>query len=170
MVLKAFGVKSDDEVLVPSHTAFPTIEAICFAAAVPVFVDIDETYTVDVKDAAAKVSPRTVGFVPVHLYGQPANLDAVIELFTASVPPFSIASRAFRNRLRNTCCSLPGLPLILASTGSGYSVAIYILVCAIVSISATIFLPDYTNQDISQEEAYRAPEASRVLADAPASS
>ena len=46
---------------------------------------------------------------------------------------------------------------LLASTGSGYSVAIYILVCAIVSISATIFLPDYTNQDISQEEAYRGP-------------
>jgi len=80
MLLKAFGVKAGDEVLVPSHTAFPTIEAICFADAVPVFVDIDETYTVDVKDAAAKVGPRTVGFVPVHLYGQPANLDAVIEL------------------------------------------------------------------------------------------
>jgi hypothetical protein len=47
-------------------------------------------------------------------------------------------------------------------------VAIYILVCAIVSISATIYLPDYTNQDISQEEAYKAPEASRVLAEAPA--
>jgi dTDP-4-amino-4,6-dideoxygalactose transaminase len=82
MLLKAFGVKAGDEVLVPSHTAFPTIEAICFADAVPVFVDIDETYTVDVKDAAAKVGPRTVGFVPVHLYGQPANLDAVIELCT----------------------------------------------------------------------------------------
>ena len=59
---------------------------------------------------------------------------------------------------------------LLASTGSGYSVAIYILVCAIISISATIFLPDYTNQDISQEEAYRVPEASRVLAEAPAGS
>ena len=57
----------------PSHTAFPTIEAICFAGAVPVFVDVDETYTVDPKDAAAKVSPRTVGFVPVHLYGHPGT-------------------------------------------------------------------------------------------------
>src|SRR5262245_5798864 len=80
IALKAFGVKSSDEVLVPSHTAFPTIEAICFAGAQPVFVDIDDTYTVDVKDAATKVSPRTVGFVPVHLYGHPANLDAVTEL------------------------------------------------------------------------------------------
>ena len=59
---------------------------------------------------------------------------------------------------------------LLASTGSGYSVAIYILVCAIISICATAFLPDYTNQDISQEEAYGAPEASRVPAEAPAGS
>jgi dTDP-4-amino-4,6-dideoxygalactose transaminase len=80
MAIKAFGAKSGDEVLVPSHTAFPTVEAICFAGATPVFVDIDDTYTVDVKDAAAKVTPRTVGFVPVHLYGHPANLPAVQEL------------------------------------------------------------------------------------------
>src|SRR6266566_119794 len=80
MVIKAFGAKAGDEVLVPSHTAFPTVEAICFAGVTPVFVDIDETYTVDVKDAAAKVTPRTVGFIPVHLYGHPANLAAVQEL------------------------------------------------------------------------------------------
>jgi MFS family permease len=59
---------------------------------------------------------------------------------------------------------------LLASTGSGYSVAIYILVCVIVSISATIFLPDYTNRDISQEEMYGAQEASRVTAQAQADS
>jgi dTDP-4-amino-4,6-dideoxygalactose transaminase len=77
LLLRAFGVKPSDEVLVPAHTAFPTIEAIAFAGAVPVFVDIDETYTVDPADAAAKISPRTVGFVPVHLYGHPADLDAI---------------------------------------------------------------------------------------------
>jgi dTDP-4-amino-4,6-dideoxygalactose transaminase len=80
MTLKAFGVKSTDEVLVPSHTAFPTIEAICFAGAMPVFVDVDDSYTVDVEDAAAKVSARTVGFVPVHLYGHPADLTAIQRL------------------------------------------------------------------------------------------
>jgi MFS family permease len=42
---------------------------------------------------------------------------------------------------------------LLAATGSGYSVAIYILICAVVSVSATVFLPDYTNRDISQEGA-----------------
>ena len=80
MVIKAFGAKAGDEVLVPAHTAFPTVEAICFAGVTPVFVDIDDTYTVDVKDAAAKVTSRTVGFIPVHLYGHPANLPAVQEL------------------------------------------------------------------------------------------
>jgi dTDP-4-amino-4,6-dideoxygalactose transaminase len=80
MALKAFGVKSDDEVLVPSHTAFPTVEAVCFAGATPIFVDVDESYTVDLADAAAKVSPRTVGFVPVHLYGHPADLDGIRRL------------------------------------------------------------------------------------------
>jgi dTDP-4-amino-4,6-dideoxygalactose transaminase len=80
MALKAFDVAPGDEVLVPAHTAFPTIEAICFAGAVPVFVDVDETYTVDTKDAAAKIGSRTVGCVPVHLYGHPANLDAMVEL------------------------------------------------------------------------------------------
>jgi len=79
MLIKAFGAKAGDEILVPSHTAFPTIEAICFAGVTPVFVDIDETYTVDVKDAAAKVTPRTVGFIPVHLYGHPATLPAIQE-------------------------------------------------------------------------------------------
>jgi dTDP-4-amino-4,6-dideoxygalactose transaminase len=83
MVLRALDVKSTDEVLVPSHTAFPTVEAICFAGVVPVFVDVDDSYTVDLEDAAAKVTPRTVGFVPVHLYGHPANLDGIRELCAA---------------------------------------------------------------------------------------
>jgi dTDP-4-amino-4,6-dideoxygalactose transaminase len=78
--LRALGVKADDEVLVPSLTAFPTIEAICFAGATPVFVEVDDTYTVDLLDAAAKVSPRTVGIVPVHLYGHPADLDGLRRL------------------------------------------------------------------------------------------
>ena len=80
MTMRALGVKGGDEVLAPSHTAFPTIEAICFAGATPVFVDVNDSYTVDVDDAAAKVSARTVGFVPVHLYGHPADLDGIRRL------------------------------------------------------------------------------------------
>jgi MFS family permease len=56
---------------------------------------------------------------------------------------------------------------LLASTGSGYSVAIYIALCAVVSITATLFLPDYTNQDISEEAAYaREPEVRPIRAEA----
>jgi dTDP-4-amino-4,6-dideoxygalactose transaminase len=80
MTLRALGVKAGDEVLVPAHTAFPTVEAICFAAATPVFVDSDDWYTLDVADARAKVTPRTVGVVPVHLYGQPVDMQAVQDL------------------------------------------------------------------------------------------
>jgi dTDP-4-amino-4,6-dideoxygalactose transaminase len=80
LTLRALGVKAGDEILVPSHTAFPTIEAICFAEATPIFVDADAYYTMDPLDAAAKATPRTVGVMPVHLYGQPVALDAVREL------------------------------------------------------------------------------------------
>jgi len=82
LTLRALGVKAGDEVLVPSHTAFPTIEAICFADATPVFVDADAFYTMDIADAAARVTPRTVGVIPVHLYGQPVDVPAVRELAT----------------------------------------------------------------------------------------
>jgi dTDP-4-amino-4,6-dideoxygalactose transaminase len=80
LTLRALGVKAGDEILVPSHTAFPTIEAICVADATPVFVDADAWYTMDADDAATKVTPRTVGIVPVHLYGQPVDVPAVRDL------------------------------------------------------------------------------------------
>src|SRR5262249_46909276 len=83
MAMRALGLKSGDEVLVPSHTAFPTVEAVCVAGGSPGFVDIDETFTMDVADAAAKVTPRTVGVLPVHLYGHPANLTALRGLCSA---------------------------------------------------------------------------------------
>lgn len=80
MIFKALGVKAGDEILVPAHTAFPTVEAICFAEATPVFVDVDGWYTIDMADAATKVTPRTVGIVPVHIYGQPVDLPAARDL------------------------------------------------------------------------------------------
>jgi dTDP-4-amino-4,6-dideoxygalactose transaminase len=80
LTLRALDVKSGDEILVPSHTAFPTVEAICLAEATPVFVDTDEFYTLDPADATGKVTSRTVGVVPVHLYGQPVDLAAVQDL------------------------------------------------------------------------------------------
>src|SRR3954471_10627455 len=97
-------------------------------------------------------------------------------------PQAALIAECFSPRLRYTGASLGfhlasliaggPAPLIatalLASTGSGYSVAIYIAICAVISITATLFLPDYTNQDISQEGAYGVPAASRAPAETPA--
>ena len=69
-------LKSGDEILVPSLTAFPSIEPMIHVGAKPVFCDIDETYTIDPEDARKRITNRTVGILPVHLYGRPANIDA----------------------------------------------------------------------------------------------
>src|SRR5438105_14332483 len=73
----AQGLKSGDEILAPSLTAFPSIEPMIHAGARPVFCDIDDTYTIDPEDARKKITKRTVGILPVHLYGRPANIDAM---------------------------------------------------------------------------------------------
>jgi dTDP-4-amino-4,6-dideoxygalactose transaminase len=78
MLHHAMGVCPGDEVLVPSHTAFPSIEPMIHRGARPVFVDIDETFCVDVDLLEASITPRTVGILPVHLYGHPANMDGIL--------------------------------------------------------------------------------------------
>ncbi len=80
LILKTLGVKTGDEVLVPAHTAFPTVEAILAAGATPAFVDVDDSYTLDPAEAATRITPRTVGIMPVHLYGHPVDIPAVQEL------------------------------------------------------------------------------------------
>jgi dTDP-4-amino-4,6-dideoxygalactose transaminase len=80
LTLRALGVKAGDEVLVPAHTAFPTVEAILAAEGTPVFVDVDDSYTIDLADAESRITPRSVGILPVHLYGHPANMAAVHDL------------------------------------------------------------------------------------------
>jgi len=77
---RAMGLKAGDEILVPSHTAFPTIEPMIHFGAKPVFIDIDETYCLDVDLLEASITPRTVGILPVHLYGHPANLDRILDI------------------------------------------------------------------------------------------
>jgi perosamine synthetase len=72
----AQGLKPGDEVLVPSLTAFPSIEPMIHVGAKPVFCDIDDTYTICPEDAKKRITSRTVGILPVHLYGRPADLDA----------------------------------------------------------------------------------------------
>jgi len=77
LTLLALGVGPGQEVLVPAHTAFPTVEAVFETGATPVFVDIDSTYTVSPADLEAKITPRTVGMIPVNLYGHPVDVAAM---------------------------------------------------------------------------------------------
>lgn len=80
LALNGLGIGNGDEVLVPSHTAFPTVEAILQAGATPVFVDTDDTHTVDPADVAKSVTPRTRAILPVHLFGHPCDMDPILDL------------------------------------------------------------------------------------------
>jgi len=80
LTLMALGVGSGDEVIVPSHTAFPTVEAIFGSGALPVFADTDEAHTLDPADIEARITRRTKAILPVHLFGQACEMDAVLEI------------------------------------------------------------------------------------------
>jgi dTDP-3-amino-3,4,6-trideoxy-alpha-D-glucose transaminase len=75
LALRAAGVGPGDEVITVALTAVPTICAIERAGAIPVLVDVEEkTYTMDPAAARAAITPRTRAILPVHLYGQPADM------------------------------------------------------------------------------------------------
>ena len=83
LVLKALDVGPGDEVITTPHTFGATIEAICEVGAHPVFVDIDdELYTLDADQVAARVSERTRAVIPVHMYGQTADMAPLLSLAT----------------------------------------------------------------------------------------
>jgi dTDP-4-amino-4,6-dideoxygalactose transaminase len=77
LALTAIGVEPGEEVLVPTMTAFPTIEGVIHSGATPVFVDQDAHGCMDPEDAARRITDRTVGMVPVHLYGGVADLGVL---------------------------------------------------------------------------------------------
>ena len=78
LALRAWGIGPGDEVIVPSHTFIATWLAVTFAGAVPVPVEPDpRTYNLDPDRLAAALSPRTQAIIPVHLYGQPADMDPI---------------------------------------------------------------------------------------------
>ena len=78
---QALKLRPGDEVIAPSHTFIATTEAITQAGGQVRFVDItDDTMTMDPAAVAAAITPRTAGIVPVHLYGQPADMDPILAL------------------------------------------------------------------------------------------
>jgi dTDP-4-amino-4,6-dideoxygalactose transaminase len=75
------GVKSGDEIITSAHSWIATSETITQAGGRVVFCDTDyETFTIDPGLIEARITPATVGIIPVHLYGQPANMEAIMAI------------------------------------------------------------------------------------------
>jgi dTDP-3-amino-3,4,6-trideoxy-alpha-D-glucose transaminase len=84
LALRALGVGPGDEIITVAHTFIATALAISWTGARPVLVEVDpRTYTIDVERAAAAITPSTKALLPVHLYGQPADMSALMELARA---------------------------------------------------------------------------------------
>jgi len=81
LAIRACGVSSGDEVITVSHTFFATVEAILYASARPILVDVDEkSMLMDASAVAAAITPRTKAIIPVHLYGRTADMKPLRQL------------------------------------------------------------------------------------------
>jgi len=81
LALDSLNIKEGDEVIVPTFTFIATALAVSYTKATPVFVDIDEnSYNIDVNRITGAITSRTKAIIPVHLYGQPANMPEIIRI------------------------------------------------------------------------------------------
>src|SRR5512132_1380044 len=81
LAIRACGVSSGDEVITVSHTFFATVEAILYANARPILVEVDEkTMLIDPAAVAAAITPRTKAIIPVHLYGRTVDTKQLKQL------------------------------------------------------------------------------------------
>lgn len=80
IALKMLGIGSGDEVITTAHSWISTSEAISATGARPVFVDVDEFYTINADLIERKITTATRAIIPVHLYGQPADMTKIMAL------------------------------------------------------------------------------------------
>lgn len=81
IALLAIGIGKDDEVIIPPVTFFATASTVLFCGAKPVFVDIDpDTFNMDMGKIEEAITPNTKAVMPVHMYGQPVDMDPLVEI------------------------------------------------------------------------------------------
>jgi dTDP-4-amino-4,6-dideoxygalactose transaminase len=78
--LIALGLKPGDEVIVPAYTFVATYSACIFAGLVPVLAEIDESLSLDPDDIEKRITPRTKAILPVHMLGNPCNMDEIMKI------------------------------------------------------------------------------------------
>ncbi|MCK4948146.1 MAG: DegT/DnrJ/EryC1/StrS family aminotransferase [Candidatus Aureabacteria bacterium] len=78
--LMSLDIKSGDEVITVSNTAVPTVSAISMVGAIPVFVDVDDYFLIDTKKIESAITKKTKAIIPVHLYGQMADMNEIMDI------------------------------------------------------------------------------------------
>lgn len=78
--LLALGLKPGDEVIVPAYTFVATYSSCIFAGLIPVLAEIDESLSLDPEDIEHRITPRTKAIIPVHMLGNPCNMDRIMEI------------------------------------------------------------------------------------------
>lgn len=80
IILKALGIKKGDEVITVANSWISSSETISQTGATPVFVDVDDYFTIDVSKIEEKITKNTKAIIPVHLYGQMADMDEIVRI------------------------------------------------------------------------------------------
>ena len=78
--LAALGIGPGDEVIVPGYTFIASISSIIYAKAIPILAEIDESLNIDPKDIRKKITKRTKAIMPVHMLGNPCDMDSIMEI------------------------------------------------------------------------------------------